>query len=656
MAELRDEFEQLAKSQGTSSLSDEFEDMAKQQTPVMNEPSQIEDTLSNQAIAAGIGAAKGLTLNFSDRMEAAARAAVQDESYDTLLRDIRERNKAYSEKFPITSTAGEIGGGVAGLFAGGALARGAGALAKGAGLAAEAAGVGSKALQTGEVIASGAEAAQTGKTLLTGAEAAKAAETSGSALLNLMKGTGLGESIKTGAALGGIASVGAVEDLTQSPSKTIDEALTGAATGGAVAGAGHIIGKSVLKATDIFKKFPAAREYVKGAEDAKFVRQLEKEGKEVSSLYDDSYKKLADLQGEVESTLIDKVNRIDSQISKGYDAVFDTYGKNIQIQPEEFGNLYKNIATKLDERRILSSLAPEMDQLANILQSPALDGSPRSLSKAMRDLQNLSDRSRGNKNELGARLFSDAKQSLKSMFIDKLPEEGQKLYQFTDNQYRAMSNLRNVNLKIPKLLDKEFGDSISQAEYKDSVKSLSKKFEMAAKGSDQSILDIDDALRNMSKIENDIIKQLPDNKNITAETPEIFKGIMDRAHLYEASSDLVKGSLLATDKTAGLAHSSVARNVGYGAGTAVEATKEAAADISRAAIHDINKLAFSAPEKVMNKVQEMAASPDPNVVKFAMKIKAAMQETDLSKRRAMLYVLSQQSGAYMSKEKAKEGQ
>jgi hypothetical protein len=161
-------------------------------------------------------------------------------------------------------------------------------------------------------------------------------------------------------------------------------------------------------------------------------------------------------------------------------------------------------------------------------------------------------------------------------------------------------------------------------------------------------------LQNMTKIESDILKQLPDSQNIVTETPKIFKNVMDRAKLYEATQDLVKGSLLATDKTAGLAHSSLARNVGYGAGTAVEATKEIASDVGRAAMQDINKLAFSAPEKVVSWATSNLNSPDPNMVKFANKVITAMRETDMSKRRAMLYVLSQQAGAYTSRQKDKE--
>ncbi len=48
--------------------------------------------------------------------------------------------------------------------------------------------------------------------------------------------------------------------------------------------------------------------------------------------------------------------------------------------------------------------------------------------------------------------------------------------------------------------------------------------------------------------------------------------------------------------------------------------------------------------------KQMASSPNPNVVKYANQIMTAMKEQDLTKRRALLYVLSQQAGAYMSKQ------
>lgn len=622
-------------------------------------PSTTEvDTLGEQAAAIGLGLAKGATMNFSDRLEAAARSAIQDDSYDKLLQDIRARNKAYAEKYPLSSMGGELAGGIGSLFAGGAALKGAGLLAKGAGIGAEAASAARLAGGAAEAANVGKNIATAGETALSATKAAEQAaavaktvapEISGSQTLGLLKGK-LGTTIASGAGLGATAALGEVEDFTQSPSKTIDAALEGAIAGGAIAGAGHIVGKTIGKASDIFKKFPAAREYVKGADDARFLKELEKEGKGISSIYEDSHKRLAELQGEIQDGLVSKINKIDSKLSQAYDTVFDKYGKNVQISVEDVAGVADNAIASLEQKGLVASMRDQIGDLASVLKNPALDGSPRSISRAMQDLQNLSDKSIGINDRMGAQLFAEAKQNLKSMFIDKLPEEAQKLYKFTDDQYRAMSTLRNVNLKIPKFLEKDASNSFKQEEFNDAIKGLSKKFEMAAKGHDQQILDIDNALNKMNKIESDILKLNPEGVAEAAETPKIFKGIMDRARVYEATQDLVKGSLLATDKTAGLSHSSVARNVGYAAANVAEGAKDIATNVSRAVMHDVNKLAFSAPEKVVEMAKQMASSPNPNVVKYANQIMTAMKEQDLTKRRALLYVLSQQAGAYMSKQ------
>src|SRR6478609_7163863 len=95
----------------------------------------------------GRSAASGLTLGFNDEIEAYLRSKLGSEDYDTLLGRIRDQQKDFGGKYPVSSTVAEVAGGAAPILATGGIAAPA-ALP-------EAAAVGARALAFGGRVARG---------------------------------------------------------------------------------------------------------------------------------------------------------------------------------------------------------------------------------------------------------------------------------------------------------------------------------------------------------------------------------------------------------------------------------------------------------------------------------------------------------------------
>lgn len=75
---------------------------------VINQPAVPEEP--GMLKSAGLGAVQGASFGFADEAEAALRSAVQDQSYDELLNEVRQRYKAAEEANPMSYTAGDIAG------------------------------------------------------------------------------------------------------------------------------------------------------------------------------------------------------------------------------------------------------------------------------------------------------------------------------------------------------------------------------------------------------------------------------------------------------------------------------------------------------------------------------------------------------------------
>ena len=85
---------------------------------------------TGEALAGGAREfAGGLSAEFSDEAEAAARAPFSDKSYDELLREVRASRKRFSDENPVTAAGLNIAGGVGSMFIPGAAALGRGAQA-----------------------------------------------------------------------------------------------------------------------------------------------------------------------------------------------------------------------------------------------------------------------------------------------------------------------------------------------------------------------------------------------------------------------------------------------------------------------------------------------------------------------------------------------
>jgi hypothetical protein len=218
--------------------------------PTTEEPSKLESGLR--------GAAQGATLGFADELAGGGEAlgdVLGLTNHNVDLGDIlsayqkhrdesRKAFKAAQEANPLTYGLGELGGGVAGVVAGGGLASvlGKGALAAGG---AEALGVGAEAAGA---LGAGAEAVTAGEAAATGAKA-------------LSTGQAIREAALTGAKYGGIGGLGSSEaDLTKgeiggAARDVIEGAGMGGATGGTIQAVAPKIGAAVKGTKDWMMDF-----------------------------------------------------------------------------------------------------------------------------------------------------------------------------------------------------------------------------------------------------------------------------------------------------------------------------------------------------------------------------------------------------------------
>ncbi len=96
--------------------------------PVVNPPEA--PMTAGEATAGGMREfAGGLSAEFSDEAEAAARAPFSDRSYDELLREVRASRERFSRQEPLIATGLNVAGGIGSMFVPGAAALGRGAQA-----------------------------------------------------------------------------------------------------------------------------------------------------------------------------------------------------------------------------------------------------------------------------------------------------------------------------------------------------------------------------------------------------------------------------------------------------------------------------------------------------------------------------------------------
>lgn len=270
------------------------------------------------------GAASGATFGFGDRIEAGAKAALSDQTYDDILKSVRERNRKVAVENPVADTIGKIGGNVGSILLGGGLL---GAGAKAAGLGAEA------------------------------ASAAGALGLGGESL-----GT-IGGTIRGGATLGGLGGLGETEDLTK-PMDVVKD-IAGGAAGGAVGGTVlHGGGKVLSKAAKFASELPVIEEGVQAAKMAFQGKSLKtpetREG----------------LSNRVEG-LVDQINKMQEHISGNYDKVLDV---PITIKPETLQG------ASADTLNVLGKMIQEKE--AGQLQARDIDNAVKAMKDKIDHLSN----------------------------------------------------------------------------------------------------------------------------------------------------------------------------------------------------------------------------------------------------------------------------
>jgi hypothetical protein len=219
------ELQQLEEEQ--TSLYGELESLrtqlAKPNQPSISEEEGIPQT---SMVEAGLrGAAQGLTFGMADEIGARAESLITGKPYEKALSESRSEYKAAEQEYPITSTLGEVAGGIGQAVGLTALTGGAAAPAAGA-----------------TAVSRLAKLGQIAKNVLVPTTKAGAVKN-------------IATAARTGAVMGGLTGIGksekeGLEALKEAPSAALAGGVAGGVLGGAVEGLG-VVGK---KAGEVISK------------------------------------------------------------------------------------------------------------------------------------------------------------------------------------------------------------------------------------------------------------------------------------------------------------------------------------------------------------------------------------------------------------------
>lgn len=349
----------LEEEQELQALESQQAEMSKQYETLKQElaPVEMQDLPETSMSEAAIrGAAQGLTFDTADEIGARIESLLTGKPYEKALKESRAEYKAAEEEYPLTSIAGQIGGGVA-------QAVGVGALTGGAGAAGGAAQAGSKLGKLQQMVRS---------TFLPSAGE--------SALKNIATAA------KTSAVMGGLTSIGAsekegLERLEEAPGSALTSGILGGALGGVVEGVkkgAGVAGKelkrlaaegklpySVRKVMDVYKAGKPSSVKVKKGDTID----------DIAKRYGSSARELQELNKEIDLT----------DLAEGMDIVVPGQG---YVQERSL----KAVDTQLEDasEEAVQTIQQNVDDIRNIKKF-VLNQTERKIPSVQEALQDLKD-------------------------------------------------------------------------------------------------------------------------------------------------------------------------------------------------------------------------------------------------------------------------
>ncbi len=316
---------------------DEVESVSPVESPQLSEYAP-----ETSMLEAGLrGAAQGLTFDSADELTARLESFLTNKPYEQALQESRSEYKLSEEEYPVTSLAGQVAGGVA---------QGVGLTALTGGAAAPAAGAGA--------LSRLAKLGQVAKGVLVPTKQASALKNIGSAAV-------------TGAAMGGLTSIGAsekegLEALSEAPSGMLGGAITGGVLGAAVEGlgkAGEAAGKYISKGIDE-GKYPEFFKMVRSG-----ARLGEKDKDFLSQASSDRAEK--DLYKATEEVLIPKLKQSLDTSRTLRNHILTNADKKISIEDEVKG-LAENLSQRSETgvKDMLGNIFGNVERIAGPLQKP----------------------------------------------------------------------------------------------------------------------------------------------------------------------------------------------------------------------------------------------------------------------------------------------
>ena len=575
-----------------SQLSDDtLKMLASTKKSQAQEIASSDESLGEQAKAGLIGAAQGASFGFADEAEAGLKSALSEDKYSDLIKDIRERNKALSEKYPVTSTAGELAGGVGSMLLGGELLAG----AKGA-----------------KNVASG-----------------------------LSSAAKLSDTLKTGAAVGALTGAGSseAEDLTGLAKDT----AVGAGEGAALSGILHGIGNLTSGVKKVVTKLPALEDIQEGYHVGK--KPLDVFGKE---------EELANkFKENIGNKVFKTIEDADSNLKAGYDSIYKIADSKTQPLPTE--NLYSKLEDTIDAlstpeskiflpedelsklksfikqktgagmRGITSEEVPEGLNLLSASKFSKANYTTQELAGLANNIQRQADGA--SNNPMLRQAFLALKQDVQEVVDERLPEALKTAKASLDDKYRSINTVKEL-FDMPSVLHTDTGAfSENVADYDKVLTNITKKFE---RGYGKDNID------NKQKVDMamDYLKKVIGDDKVNS----MLTDISEDARTLNVANTLRKKSILEASATnAGLSGSALKTNLGY---WSAKAENKAASSAKEFASNLVSKVAGNTPEAAMEVANKLAT--DPNTKKFGDMLGNIINNPDVSRRRALMFSLNQQ--------------
>ena len=651
------ELKQLEEEQ--SSLTKELQSLQEQLTKPKEQTLADQDVIPQTSMfEAGLrGAAQGLTFGMADEIGARAESLLTGKPYEKALSESRAEYKAGEQEYPITSTLGEVAGGIGQAVGLTALTGGAAAPAAGAGAV-------SRLAKLGQF-----------------AKGALVPTTTAAPLTNI------GRAALSGATIGGLTSIGksekeGLESLKEAPSGILTGGLAGGVIGGAVEGlgvAGKKAGEYISKGIEE-GKYPEFFRMIKtgaklGGEGKEFLseasaQRAEKQaykaaGEVIIPELTNNLKAARDVRNHILSN-----SKIPLDIENEIATLTEKLSKRPELEVKDLlGNLKGNISEIIGQPPVKKPAAKLYDAAGNIIKvAPQQVDSPVNQLSALQSYSILKEIDGAVKDELPAKvkeaLFEATKgirskiqnsldsaqvddilkiptadgQDLRSVYqslVGQLPEEALKNppVKILDDQMSAVLNaseiLGDINpsgkneAEIIRDIEKVFRNVINQPKETSGAFLSKERFDAAMEKLRDKFPEVE---KKIQKEVAPIIEELNFRKYIRGEGFE--RGIKETGFIKKALGDIGKLT---------------AEGVNIAAATKSALAKGAPGPIPFVPTTPMLRPAVATLNTFKTKLdQKLAVTPDNKPVQmFAAMVKNALDQKDESRRAAMLNTLMQ---------------